>query len=276
MWQMMKSPQQGMAARLYMQIPRIQLRLNQITVFCIPWNRHSILESKNIGNLKTERTKIMKIEMRINKNAFWELITQGRAACGGDLDDFVWWLEDKLVGMGPEAALEFDAIVHAYYRLAYKYGLWNAASIMYNGCTDDGFCDFLGWLIAQGREVYMAALKDPDSLAELPACMSCWFPDIVYVGDAVYHRITGMRPTAIFIGGIRISGDRNPATASSIEWCVATSEPASMGTCPRIHARVRPDSGRCWRSFRPCRTTSPCCLARRSQFTARRQTSLVS
>ena len=93
--------------------------------------------------------------------------------------------------MGSEAALEFDAMVHAYYSLAYKYGLWNAASIMCNGCTDDGFWDFLGWLIAQGREVYMAALDDPDSLAELPVCKNYWFPDIAYVGDTVYHRITG-------------------------------------------------------------------------------------
>ena len=92
--------------------------------------------------------------------------------------------------MGSEAALEFDAMVHAYYSLAYKYGLWNAASIMCNGCTDDGFWDFLGWLIAQGREVYMAALDDPDSLAELPVCKNYWFPDIAYVGDTVYHRMT--------------------------------------------------------------------------------------
>ena len=128
---------------------------------------------------------------KISKDTFWEMIAQGREACAGNLDALVHWLEDKLAEMGPEAALEFDAIVHAYYGLAYKYGLWNAASIMCNGCTDDGFWDFLGWLIAQGREVYLAALKDPDSLAELLVCKNCWFPDIAYVGDAVYHRITG-------------------------------------------------------------------------------------
>ena len=135
-----------------------------------------------------ERKKHMN---KISKDTFWEMIAQGREACAGNLDALVHWLEDKLAEMGPEAALEFDAIVHAYYGLAYKYGLWNAASIMCNGCTDDGFWDFLGWLIAQGREVYLAALKDPDSLAELLVCKNCWFPDIAYVGDAVYHRITG-------------------------------------------------------------------------------------
>ena len=135
-----------------------------------------------------ERKKHMN---KISKDTFWEMIAQGREACAGNLDALVQWLEDKLAEMGPEAALEFDAIVHAYYGLAYKYGLWNAASIMCNGCTDDGFWDFLGWLIAQGREVYLAALKDPDSLAELLVCKNCWFPDIAYVGDAVYHRITG-------------------------------------------------------------------------------------
>lgn len=33
--------------------------------------------------------------------------------------------------------------------------------------TDDGFIDFRSWLISQGRDVYLAALKDPESLAEV-------------------------------------------------------------------------------------------------------------
>ena len=40
--------------------------------------------------------------------------------------------------MGPEQALHFDAIIHGYRDLAYKYGLWSAASILCDGCSDDG------------------------------------------------------------------------------------------------------------------------------------------
>lgn len=60
---------------------------------------------------------------KINKDSFWGMIAQGRAAYGEELDGFVQWMEDKLVEMGPEAALDFDAMVHAYYSLAYKHGL---------------------------------------------------------------------------------------------------------------------------------------------------------
>ena len=128
---------------------------------------------------------------KICKDTFWEMIAQGREACAGNLDALVHWLEDKLAEMGPEAALEFDAIVHAYYSLAYKYGLWNAASIMCNGCTDDGFWDFLGWLIAQGREVYLAALKDPDSLADAPDYQDQRFACLPHMGDRAYVELTG-------------------------------------------------------------------------------------
>ena len=81
----------------------------------------------------------------INKDTFWELISQAKENCGQDQD------------------------------LAYQYGLWNAASIMCNGCSDDGFIDFRGWLIAQGRDIYFGALKDPDSLADVPAYGGCCY-----------------------------------------------------------------------------------------------------
>ena len=127
----------------------------------------------------------------INKDTFWTLIAQAKEQCGQDLDIFAQWLEDRLMEMSPEQALNFDNIVHGYRDLAYKYGLWSAASIMCDGCTDDGFIDFRGWFIAQGRDIYMAALKDPDSLADIPACDNCYFESLGYVGDLVYAKLTG-------------------------------------------------------------------------------------
>ena len=93
--------------------------------------------------------------------------------------------------MGPEQALNFDYIAHAYRAAAYKHGLWSAASILCDGCTDDGFIDFRGWLIAQGRDVYMAALKDPDSLADVPTDGDCCCETFCYVGSYAYEELTG-------------------------------------------------------------------------------------
>lgn len=85
---------------------------------------------------------------KIDKDAFWDLIAQAKAQCGQDQDAFAKWLEGRLTEMGPEQALNFDAIIHGYRDLAYKYGLWSAASILCDGCSNDGFIDFRDWLIA--------------------------------------------------------------------------------------------------------------------------------
>lgn len=82
--------------------------------------------------------------------------------------------------------------MHAYTDLANRYGLWDAASIIKEyGCGDDGFLDFRSWLVAQGKEVYLAALKDPDFLAEVEPYGDCRFECLAYVGDYAYERLTG-------------------------------------------------------------------------------------
>ena len=70
--------------------------------------------------------------------------------------------------------------------------MWDAAGIMKEyGCSDDGFIDFRAWLIAQGREVYFAALADPDSLADVVPYGDCCFEQLSYVGDYAYEQLTG-------------------------------------------------------------------------------------
>ncbi len=124
----------------------------------------------------------------INKDTFWELIAQAKEHPGGPSE----WLMEQLMDLGSEQAKKFDDIACAYTSLAYQYGLWTAASVMERGgCTDDGFIDFRGWLIAQGREVYMAALKDPDSLADAPDYQDQRFACLPHMGDRAYEELTG-------------------------------------------------------------------------------------
>lgn len=131
------------------------------------------------------------IVTEINKDTFWDLIDQAKEHCGQDLDASAQWLEVQLLAMGPVQAQNFDYIVHAYSDLAYKYGLWTAASVMLDGCTDDGFIDFRGWLIAQGKDTYFAALNDPDSLADVPLYGDGYFESLTYIGDSAYEKLTG-------------------------------------------------------------------------------------
>ena len=104
----------------------------------------------------------------INKDTFWALIQEAKNACGQDKAAWAKYMIDRLVGLGPEQALMFHTYMYAYKHLAEKYGLWDAANIYtVDGVGCDGFIDFRSWLIVQGKEVYLAALADPDSLADV-------------------------------------------------------------------------------------------------------------
>jgi hypothetical protein len=43
--------------------------------------------------------------------------------------------------------------------------MWGAAYVIEDGCSDDCFRDFRGYVISLGRERYEKSLTDPDSLA---------------------------------------------------------------------------------------------------------------
>lgn len=125
-------------------------------------------------------------------DTFWALIHQAKATCAHNMKAMETFIRVQLVTMGPESAWNFHHILHAYSSLAYQYGLWDAAGIIKEyGCSDDGFIDFRAWLIAQGKEVYLAALRDPDTLAEIEPYGDCCFECLSYVGSDAYEQLTG-------------------------------------------------------------------------------------
>ena len=129
---------------------------------------------------------------KMDPDAFWDLIAGAKRECGQDMDASLQWLTERLTTLGPQQAQDFHDILHGYKHLAYKYGLWTAATMMCgDGCSDDGFMDFRAWLIAQGKEVYLAALADPDSLADVEAYGGCQFEEFTYVGDKALETMTG-------------------------------------------------------------------------------------
>lgn len=124
----------------------------------------------------------------VNKDTFWTLIDQAKEHPGGPSE----WLMEQLVDMGPEQAKNFDTIARVYMDLAHQYGLWTAASVMiWGGCSDEGFADFRQWLVGQGRKVYMAALKDPDTLADAPPYHDFRYDSLPLMGDYAYEELTG-------------------------------------------------------------------------------------
>lgn len=102
----------------------------------------------------------------LGKEQFWRLIDAARETAGG-WKSMLEPLIESLSRLEEPDIIRFKQIYDAYLDLAYKEKLWAAAAVMHNGCSDDGFTDFRAWLIAQGKDVYLNALADPDSLADL-------------------------------------------------------------------------------------------------------------
>ena len=128
----------------------------------------------------------------MSKDQFWNLIEKAKEVCGTDLDASAVWIKQQLFYMTPEDVLQFHNLVYSYRDAAYKYGLWTAASIMMEaGCSDDSFSDFRMWLIAQGKEVYLNALKDPDSLSGVTPYGYCSFESLGYISSQVYSVMKG-------------------------------------------------------------------------------------
>ena len=98
---------------------------------------------------------------------FWRLIAETRAAAGNDTGRQSELLKDRLTQLPPQAIIEFARTRHRLDQRAYTYGLWGAASVIEDGCSDDCFRDFRGYVISLGRGPYARALANPDSLASV-------------------------------------------------------------------------------------------------------------
>lgn len=103
----------------------------------------------------------------MNKNEFWELIQTSYREADWETDKEMELLINKLSQYSQEDILRFGKIYDIYAKESYKSKLWAAAYVMSDGCSDDCFDYFRGWLISRGKEPYLNAMIDPDSLVDL-------------------------------------------------------------------------------------------------------------
>lgn len=100
---------------------------------------------------------------------FWDNI---RATRRRDAEEHAERLITRLAKRPADDIVAFGRVWAGLHAAAYTSALWGAAYLMNGGCSDDGFIDFRSWLLLQGREVFEAAVADPDSLAA-----ARWEPD---------------------------------------------------------------------------------------------------
>jgi hypothetical protein len=105
--------------------------------------------------------------VRMDERALWKLMSATRTKSDGDTERQSGLLEERLSRLPPRAIADFQRIRRRLEKRAYTWDLWGAAYVIEDGCSDDCFRDFRGYLISLGPKAYEAALRDPDSLAPI-------------------------------------------------------------------------------------------------------------
>jgi hypothetical protein len=95
---------------------------------------------------------------------FWKLT---ESAYRDDDAEHFEALKAALAPLSDEELVAYQTRFDELLAAAYRIDLWGAAYLVNGGCSDDGFHHFRVWLVGRGRHAYEAALKNPDSLADV-------------------------------------------------------------------------------------------------------------
>lgn len=134
----------------------------------------------------------------MDKDTFWQIIDKvNRQVASYDYDGILCATQEKLLAYTPEEIADWGIIQRYYRDLADTGGVFAAACFLNEYMSDDGFMDFRMWLISRGKSVYMAAIKDPDTLADLElredtcALMESRWEEYGYIANDVYEQTGG-------------------------------------------------------------------------------------
>lgn len=125
----------------------------------------------------------------MNHNQFWALIDAANEKVSHrDHDALIREIRQALIQCSVSDLMDWERIRMEYHNEAYRHDLWAVSAALGAHHTDDGFVDFRCWLISCGRKVYMAAMADPDSLADVDTeGEDLSFGDFGYVADNAYR-----------------------------------------------------------------------------------------
>ena len=140
----------------------------------------------------------------MDHDQFWTLVEATRLGGGDDCEQHTERLTAALRTLPPSEIRAFDTIRWQLLAESYRWDLWGVSSLLIGTDSEDGFEYFRGWLIGQGRAVFQAAVRDPDSLAEHPRVQAVaqyrplspfrgefMCESLLYVAYVAYDAVTG-------------------------------------------------------------------------------------
>jgi Protein of unknown function (DUF4240) len=177
----------------------------------------------------------------MDENQFWVFIEEARRESEGKRKVFLGIVKDHLSTLEADEMIGFQSMINGLKWRAGRADLWGAAFILNGGCSDDGFDDFRGWLIAQGRAVYEAALENPDSLADIvpddvQGDLNCQFEQMLNVALEPWKIKTGLTINDFYNQVFERTNEPVPEFGDLESW--STDGNADPSKCPALYPRL--------------------------------------
>jgi Protein of unknown function (DUF4240) len=116
---------------------------------------------------------------------FWAVVDVATADRPGSPDEVAKRAAAELATRDPDEIVAWDRHFGKVMVASGTDDLWAAAYLINGGCSDEGFDAFRGWLIAHGRDAVARSVKDPDSLADMPAVRAAADSGTVFEAEEV-------------------------------------------------------------------------------------------
>ncbi|OCA81963.1 DUF4240 domain-containing protein [Pseudobacillus wudalianchiensis] len=161
-------------------------------------------------------------ESSMTEEQFWALLEKCKEK-GEEADEQMEWLVAQLSKKSIKDIVMFDSIFNQHYHKSYTSDLWAAAYIVMGGCSDDCFDYFRAWLLYLGKELYEAAIENPETLLpyfkileeqeEIPQ-----LEELLYVASQAYEEKTGLDDEAYFKVYDQLAKDDGTEPEMEFDW----------------------------------------------------------
>ena len=159
---------------------------------------------------------------KIDDAYFWALLETAKTK-GEYADEQLEWLTNDLAKRSVKEIVMFDYLFKQHYYKSYTSDLWAATYIVMGGCSDDLFEEFRAWVLYQGRDVYEAAIQDPQSLLPYFELLEQQelvphLEELLFVSLLAYEEKTGLDDNEYFAIYEQLSGDNYVEPELEFDW----------------------------------------------------------
>ncbi|ULR53554.1 DUF4240 domain-containing protein [Streptomyces deccanensis] len=185
----------------------------------------------------------------MDDETFWDVIEGCRRATR-DPDERSEWLRGRLAGRPEAEILRFQTILDRVLAPSLTWDLWGAADRIMGWCSDDSFFYFRLWLVGLGRDGFDRAVRDPDSLADVPGVRQLagrspqlwdeeeWldWEELDYVAARAYAHLSGRTEEDFYDAMDELGGDDPESGDPAGERWDACDDEESHRRLPRLSA----------------------------------------